>query len=115
MDWIDVEMELCATGQEQLARWVIEEVKKMRVSEMTLTLTGKEIKDLAESVGLVIQPLDYGYELETEMTIIKCPATGVIGDDGKAAHFEHVAYLSEYPDEGTYPLGDELHLPDKET
>lgn len=29
MDWIDVEMELCATGQEQLAQWVREQVTKM--------------------------------------------------------------------------------------
>ena len=77
-----------------------------------LTLTGKEIKDLAEAVGLVIQPLNYGDELEAEMTIIKCPATGVLDDDGKATHYEHVAYLSEYPEEGTFPLGDELPLPD---
>jgi len=31
--------------------------------EVMLTLTGKEIKDLAEAVGLVIQPLNYGDEL----------------------------------------------------
>lgn len=73
-----------------------------------LTLTGKEIKDLAEAVGLVIQPLDYTDELETEMTIIDCPASGVMDDDGKATHYEHVAYLSEYPEEGTFPLGDEV-------
>lgn len=77
-----------------------------------LTLTGREIKDLAEAVGLVIQPLNYDDELETEMTIIKCPATGVLDDDGKATHYEHVAYLSEYPEEGTFPLGEELPLPD---
>lgn len=73
-----------------------------------LTLTGKEIKDLAEAVGLVISPHDYADELETEMTIIDCPAGGVLDDDGKATHYEHVAYLSEYPEEGTFTLGDEL-------
>ena len=73
-----------------------------------LTLTGKEIKDLAEAVGLMIQPLDYTDELETEMTIIECPSSGVMDDDGKATHYEHVAYLSEYPQEGTFPLGDEV-------
>lgn len=73
-----------------------------------LTLTGKEIKDLAEAVGLMIQPLDYDTELETEMTVIKCPASGVQGDDGKVTHYEHVAYLSEYPEEGTFPLGGEI-------
>lgn len=73
-----------------------------------LTLTGKEIKDLAEAVGLVISPLDYEDELETEMTIIDCPASGVLDDDGKATHYQHVAYYSEYPEEGMCPLGDEV-------
>lgn len=73
-----------------------------------LTLTGKEIKDLAEAVGLVIKPLDYKDELETEMTIIDCPASGVIDDDGKARRYQHVAYYSEYPEEGVHPLGDEV-------
>ena len=29
MDWTDVEMELCATGQEQLAQWTHDEVQQM--------------------------------------------------------------------------------------
>lgn len=73
-----------------------------------ITLSGKEIKDLAEAVGLVIQPLDYADELETEMTIIDCPAEGVLDDDGKATHYQRVAYYSEYPEEGMCPLGDEV-------
>lgn len=73
-----------------------------------MTLTGKEIKDLAEAVGLVVCTMDYTDELETEMTIIDCPASGVLDDDGKATHYAHVAYLSEYPEEGTFPLGDEV-------
>lgn len=74
-----------------------------------LTLTGKEIRDLAEAVGLVITPNDYADELETEMTIIECPPSGVLDDDGQATYYKHVAYLSEYPEEGTYPLGDEVN------
>lgn len=73
-----------------------------------ITLCGKEIRDLAEAVGLVIQPLDYTDELETEMTIISCPAEGVLNDDGKATHYQLVAYCSEYPEEGVFPLGDEV-------
>jgi len=73
-----------------------------------LTLTGKEIRDLAEAVGLVVQPIDYVFEFETEMTIIDCPESGVIDDDGTAKHYDHVAYLREYPEEGTFPLGDEV-------
>lgn len=38
-----------------------------------MTLTGKEIKDLAEAVGLVVCTMDYTDELETEMTIIEFP------------------------------------------
>lgn len=73
-----------------------------------LTLTGKEIKDLAEAVGLVIAPHDYTDELETEMTIIDCPSNGVLDDGGKATHYKYVAYLTEYPEEGSFPLGDEI-------
>lgn len=73
-----------------------------------LTLTGKEIKDLAEAVGLVITPHDYTDEFETEMTIVKCPESGVLDDDGKATHYEHIAYLHDYPEEGSFPLGDEV-------
>lgn len=73
-----------------------------------LTLTGKEIKDLAEAVGLVIADHDYTDEFETEMTIIDCPEQGVSDDDEKPTHYKHVAYLTDYPDEGVFALGDEI-------
>jgi hypothetical protein len=72
-----------------------------------ITLNGKEIRELAEFVGLMIVDLDYSDELETEVTIAKCPSGGVCGDDGKYTKYEYVAYLSEYPEEGVMPLGDE--------
>jgi len=70
-----------------------------------ITLNGKEIKDLAESVGLVVKDLDYTDEFETEMTIIPCPEVGVANDDGEVEHYRFVAYLDEYPEEGVNPLG----------
>lgn len=73
-----------------------------------LTLTGKEIKDLAESCGFYITPLNYEDEIKTEMTIITCPADGVLDDDGKSTHYKYIAYLTKYPEEGLYLLGDEV-------
>ncbi len=81
-----------------------------------LTLTVAEIKDLAECAGLVLKEdcLPDADELETEITIIPCPESGVLDDDGRPTHFAHVAYFAEYPDEGSYPLGNEIQ-PSSET
>lgn len=77
-----------------------------------LTLTVAEIYDLACAAGFTINHgkmfMPDADEMETEITIIDCPAGGVLDDDGKATHYEHVAYLTEYPEEGTFPLGAEL-------
>lgn len=78
-----------------------------------LTLTVAEIKDLAECAGLV---LDKGVsydadEPETEIVVMECPKAGVRDDDGKPTHYAHIAYFAEYPEEGNYPLGDEVREP----
>lgn len=78
---------------------------------MTITLTGKEIRDLAEAVGLVIAKNDYAEELETEMVIVPCPEAGVLNDDGEPEHYRYIAWLEEYPEEGSCPLGDKLKEP----
>ena len=70
----------------------------------SITLTGEEIHDLAEAVGLAIQPQDYTDIFEDEMTITACPSVGVLNDDGNKIHSKHIAYLSDYPDEGTFML-----------
>jgi len=72
-----------------------------------MELNAGEIKDLAEAVGLVVEPHDY--ELEEEMIIIGCPSAGIRDDAGKVTHYKHVAYFSEYPDEGAFPLGNEIN------
>lgn len=78
-----------------------------------LTLTVAEIKDLAECAGLVLdKSVSYeASELETEIVVMACPNEGVRDDDGKPTHYAHIAYFAEYPDEGCYPLGDELPKP----
>ena len=75
-----------------------------------LTLTIKEIADLAECAGLMFAPNGGPDEddKDTEISIMDCPKEGVKDDDGKPTHYAHIAYFSEYPEEGCYPLGDEV-------
>lgn len=77
-----------------------------------LTLTVAEIYDLACAAGFTInddkEVMPDDDEMETEITIIDCPKDGVVGDDGKRQHYAHIAYITEYPEEGSYPLGPEL-------
>lgn len=62
-----------------------------------LTLTVAEIKDLAECAGLVLKEdcLPDADELETEITVIPCPESVVLNDDGKPTHFAHIAYIAD--------------------
>lgn len=75
-----------------------------------MTLTIAEIKDLAECAGLVLKEgcEPDADELETEIVVMECPKHGVRDDDGKPTFYAHVAYFEEYPEEGCFPLGDEL-------
>lgn len=75
-----------------------------------LTLTVAEIKDLAECAGFTLDPsrMPDADEMEAEITIIDCPKDGVLDDDNKPTHYAHIAYITEYPDEGSYPLGDQV-------
>jgi hypothetical protein len=75
---------------------------------MSITLKVSEIRSLAMFAGLV---LDKRVEFipeedEAEITIADCPTEGVKDDEGKVEHFEHIAYFSEYPEEGCAPLGE---------
>lgn len=72
-----------------------------------LTLTVAEIKDLAEAAGLVLdKAVTYDDdELDMEYDIVACPKEGVRNDDGTPEHYKYVAYISDYADEGSYPLG----------
>lgn len=72
-------------------------------------LTVQEIRDLAKFAGIAMdeeQELDAD-ELATEISVTMTPSE-CKNDDGKIERYAHLAYLSEYPEEGCYPLGDPL-------
>ncbi len=76
---------------------------------MSTTLTGKEILDLARYAGIITgdDPVIDQDILDTEYTVSKCHPDGVMveGSDEEPVKYNHVAYHSEYPEEGVYPLG----------
>ena len=78
-----------------------------------ITLTVAEIIDLAicAGIGLATDVTYDSDELETEIVVMECPKQGVLDDDGKPTHYTHIAYFDEYPEEGSFPLGDELAPP----
>ena len=90
----------------------IEQLRLENKRSKELTLTVAEIYDLACAAGFTINHsamfMPDADEMETEITITDCPAGGVLDDYGKTTHYEHVAYLTEYQEEGTFPLGAEL-------
>lgn len=80
-----------------------------------LTMTVAEIRDLARFAGLMIddttKPDDD--DLETEITVKKCPSDGVRNegepsDPDSVSHYRFIAYFDEYPEEGCTGLGAEL-------
>jgi hypothetical protein len=81
-----------------------------------IILTVAEIIDLAEFAGLTLDKqmgLPDEDQLQTEITIAPCSIapcskTGVLNGDGVAEFYAHVAYFSEYPDEGFMGLGKQL-------
>lgn len=86
---------------------------------LTTTLTIREIFDLAKAAQLIphdakladCQPSDE--DADTAYCIVGEPAGITIkDDDGTPRKYRHGAYLEEYPDEGTYPLGDEIPAPE---
>lgn len=79
-----------------------------KVSLGSITLTGAQIAELAEFVGAGTIELGE-IEAETEVTICDCPAGG-LGDEegGPVSHYDYVAYLTEYPEEGMLGLGDPI-------
>ena len=83
---------------------------------MSITLTVAEIRDLALFCGFRVD--DNGEEkrgsdeLDTEIVIEACEK-GIQDDDGKVLHYSHIAWFSEYPDEGVMGLGPEIHTPDR--
>lgn len=82
---------------------------------MSVTLTMREIISLVEFTGLSTINCEgiSEDELETLFTVALCPAEGVHNDGEPAdpnsvSHYKHIAFCTEYPEEGCVGLGDEL-------
>lgn len=84
-------------------------------SLVSVTLTGKEIREIAEFAGLQFVEHDYQDEYETEITVEACPSKGVLNDDNVAEHYRLIAFLTEYPEEGCLPLGEKIDAPRAES
>jgi hypothetical protein len=76
---------------------------KRDAPKVNVTLTGKEIRELAEFAGLQIVEHDYADEYETEITV-EGPSN-LTNDDGMKEHYCLIAYFTEYPEEGAIGLG----------
>lgn len=78
-----------------------------------ITLSVAEIYDLACMAGFTINHapafMPDADEMETEVTIEDCPASGLLDDDNVSRrHYSRIAYFTEYPEEGSFGLGKEL-------
>ena len=78
-----------------------------------MTLTTREIRDLAAFAGLVLseeKSVSHD-EDDTEIAIVKCPEDGLIEDDGSRLHYRYIAYYDDLPEEGSFGLGERLSEP----
>lgn len=80
-----------------------------------ITLSVREIFDLAKVAQVIswkatlADSLLSDEDAETEYTIFTQEGGVQVNDDDETPHFyKHGAYLDEYPEEGTFPLGDEI-------
>lgn len=71
-----------------------------------ITLTAREIKDLAEAVGWTVGETYSELDDSDEWVIVECPQAGVRNDDGIIEHYSYVVYCEECPQEGVTPLGE---------
>lgn len=79
-----------------------------------IELIGKEIFDLARFAGFDIKKPSDDDLLEYEYTIKPCPKDGLTDgehDTTPATHYKNIAYISDYPEEGSCGLGDAWHEP----
>lgn len=75
----------------------------------SITLTAKEILDLARFTGLEMsgKKLDDDW-CEAEYTVCPCHSEGLKSEEAPdipAEHYRHIVYMEEYPEEGVFPLG----------
>lgn len=74
-----------------------------------MILTGREIKDLAEYAGFNLDDTKTDSDiLEAEFSVLDCPKNGVMGDDGKAEHYDHVVVCDGCDGNECSPLGEPI-------
>lgn len=80
-------------------------------NEQKVTLNISQIEELAEFAGLSIDNKSPSStdDMETEITIERCPKQGIAEDDGTFSHYPYIAYFEEYPEEGAFPLGEKIN------
>lgn len=83
------------------------------MTDKSITLTIREIFDLARAAQLIPHKATLAEsqlsdeEPDTEYTIFEREGGVIVkDDDGTPRTYLHGAYLDEYPDEGTFPLGE---------
>ena len=81
----------------------------------SITLTTLEIADLAKFAGLLCG-LPNRESQEDQVTIEPCPEDGLRDDDeGEIWSSSWIAYMTEYPEEGSVTLGNTIRAGAKET
>ena len=76
-----------------------------------ITLTGQEIKDLAEIVGFEVVD-DYNPDvLKREFCVEDCPKTGIHNDKGDLKHYKHIVTTEFTTGQQCLVVGDELESP----
>lgn len=94
---------------------VIRNLIKQGSRRPSLDLSIQAIGDLAESAGYTLrsESLPDPDVMETEMTIMPMSKTeGVLNDNGVKEHYDFVAFFTEYPEEGSFPLGPKKEVKD---
>lgn len=78
----------------------------------SIDLTGLEIFHLAQFAGYEIKNEDDPDLAETPYTVCSCPQEGVREDENSPPKwYPHIVFMSEYPEEGSNPLGLEIEEP----
>jgi len=97
-----------STDREEALELEIASLKGQLITAKCIHLTGREVVDAGNFLGLQNDPLELEKEiLEGEITISLCPSGGllVVGD-GTFVHSKYVVNMTDYPEEGYIPLGE---------
>jgi hypothetical protein len=82
------------------------------MKETSITLTPREIMSLAKAAGFIVQDINQALDedsMDCEYTILEREGgVEILDDDHTPRRYAHGAWITEYPEEGTFPLGPEI-------